>query len=143
MPVPHQYYIFGEHGDDTIWFQRGLPNTFEPIIGKNCVIGWGSIIDCLGQVIIEDNVFFGHRVMILTGGHDYTKFGMDRQLGAINGKPVTIKTGAWICSGAIITPGTVIGEHSVVAAGSVVVKNVEPYTVVGGNPAYKIKDIPH
>lgn len=140
---PHSYYVFGEHGDDTSFFQRGLPNTFEPIIGENCILGWGSIIDCLGQVTIEDNVFFGHRVMVLTGTHDYTKFGKDRIYKAIQSKPVIIKQGAWICSGAIINPGVTIGEHAVVATGSIVTKDVDPYTVVGGNPARFIKAIPH
>jgi len=133
---------FGLHGDDVIWFQRGLPNTFEPIIGENCIIGWGSLIDCLDQVTIEDYVFFGHRVMVLTGSHDYCKFGRARQE-TISSKPVTIRTGAWICSGAIICPGVTIGKHSVVAAGAVVTKDVKPYTVVGGNPAQFIKDIEH
>jgi acetyltransferase-like isoleucine patch superfamily enzyme len=75
------------------WFERGLPGACEPIVGKNCVIGWGSIIDCLGQVTIGDYTFFGHRVMILTGGHDYTKFGMERQLSSPPAKPVTIGIG--------------------------------------------------
>lgn len=134
---------FGSHGDDIIWFQRGLPNACEPVIGQNCVIGWGSVIDCLGQVTIEDNVFFGHRVMVLTGAHDYTLFGLERQMAAIPGQATTIKTGAWICSGAIICPGVTVGEHSVVGAGSVVTKDVPPYTVVGGNPARVIKEISH
>lgn len=143
MPYPKDYYVFGEHGDDTTWFQRGLPNTFEPIIGENCVIGWGSIIDCLGQVVIGNNVFFGHRVMILTGSHDYNKFGKDRQFGVVPGKPVTIGNGVWICSGSIICPGVVVGDNAVIAAGAVVTKNVLPYTIVGGNPAELIKEIPH
>jgi acetyltransferase-like isoleucine patch superfamily enzyme len=143
MPTPDGYYIWGAHGDDTLFFQRDTPESFEPIIGYNVCLGWGAVIDCLGQVVIEKNVFFGHRVMVLTGTHDYSRFGMDRQLEGITSKPVTIKEGAWICSGAIITPGTIIGEHSVVAAGSVVVKDVPPYTVVGGNPAQFIKEISH
>ncbi len=130
---------WGSHGNDILWFQRGLPNTCEPIIGQNCVIGWGSIIDCLGQVTIEDNVFFGHRVMILTGSHDYTLFGIDRQIKHVVGKPVTIKTGTWIASGAIICPDVQVGAHSVIAAGAVVTKDVPPYTIVGGNPAIFIK----
>lgn len=134
---------FGSHGDDILFFQRGLPGACEPIIGDNCVIGWGSIIDCLGQVTIEDNVFFGHRVMILTGMHNYNKFGLERQTKQIANKPVTIKTGAWIASGAIICPGVTLGEHSVIAAGSVVTKDVAAYTIVGGNPARIIKEIEH
>jgi len=132
---------WGLHGNDVIWFQRGLPNTHEPIIGDNCVIGWGALIDCLGQVTIEDDVFFGHRVMVLTGSHDYQLFGMDRQMAVKPGKPVTIKTGVWVASGAVICPGVVIGEHAVIAAGAVVTKDVPPYTIVGGNPAQVIKEI--
>ena len=45
----------------------------------------------------------------------------------------------WIASGAMILPGVTIGEGAVVTAGSVVVKDVEPWTVVGGNPAKMIK----
>lgn len=143
MAIPKDYYIFGTHGDDTIFFQKDVPEACQPIIGKNVCIGWGALIDCLGQVIIGDNVFFGHRVMVLTGTHDYRKFGQERQLTSITSNPVTIEEGVWVCSGAIICPGVVIGKHSVIAAGSVVVKNVPPFTLVGGNPAQIIKEIPH
>lgn len=134
---------FGSRGDDVVWFQREHADAHAPVVGKNCVIGWGSIIDCLGQVTIEDWVFFGHRVMILTSGHDPNEFGERRQMKHVPGRQVTIKTGAWICSGVIIYPGVTVGEHSVVAAGAVVVKDVAPYTMVGGNPAAFIKEIEH
>ena len=45
----------------------------------------------------------------------------------------------WVATGAVILPGVTIGEGAVVAAGAVVVKDVEPWTVVGGNPAKFIK----
>ena len=93
-----------------------------------------------GTVVIEDYVFFGHRVMVLARDHDYTAFNLDRQT-AISEKPIHIKQGAWIASGAIILGGVTIGEHAVVAAGSIVVNDVAPYTVVGGNPARYIKTI--
>ena len=134
--------MFGEHGDDTIWFQRGLLGVPEPIIGKNCILGWGALIDCIGQVTIGDECFFGHGVMILTGGHDYNKFGIERQNSATS-KPVTLGKGVWVGSRAIIMPGVVIGDHAVVGAGSVVTHNVDPYTIVAGNPARPIKAIPH
>ena len=50
-----------------------------------------------------------------------------------------IKSDAWIGMNAIIMPGVSIGEGAIVAAGSVVSKNVPPYTIVGGNPAKEIK----
>jgi acetyltransferase-like isoleucine patch superfamily enzyme len=51
----------------------------------------------------------------------------------------TIRHGVWIAPGCIILAGITIGENSIVGAGSVVVKDVEPYTIVAGNPARLIK----
>ena len=119
-------------GDAVRWFNRDVGH--EPTIGQHYVIGWNSLIDCVGQVTIEDWVFFGHEVMILTGGHDPELFEEARQKSHMP-KPVTIKRGAWIGTRATILPGVTIGEHAVVGAGSVVTKNVEAYTVVAGNPA--------
>jgi putative colanic acid biosynthesis acetyltransferase WcaF len=53
--------------------------------------------------------------------------------------PIRIGAGAWICAGAFVGPGVSIGDGSVVAARAVVVKDVEPWIVVGGNPAKFIK----
>ena len=46
---------------------------------------------------------------------------------------------AWVCAKSLVLPGVTIGEGAVVAAGAVVTKDVEPFTVVGGNPAKFIK----
>lgn len=54
---------------------------------------------------------------------------------------VKIEDDCWIGAGAIILNGITIGKGSVVGAGAVVTKDVEPYTIVGGNPAHKIRDI--
>jgi len=94
--------------------------------------------DGKGKVTIEDYVFFGHGVKILARGHNYNVFDMQRQRD-ITEKPIHIKQGAWIASGAIILGGVTIGKHAVVAAGSVVTKDVPDYAVVGGNPAKFIK----
>jgi acetyltransferase-like isoleucine patch superfamily enzyme len=122
------------------FFQLGFSCAKEPFIGNHCILSWGSLVDCAGQVTIEDYVFFGHRVFVLTGGHDYNLFNQERQ-DSILVKDVTIKTGAWIGTAAIVCPGVVIGEHSVVGAGAVVTKDVAPYTVVAGNPARFIRSI--
>jgi acetyltransferase-like isoleucine patch superfamily enzyme len=96
--------------------------------------------DNVGKVVIEDFVYFGHRVQVLARGHDYNYFNEERQL-KITEKPIHIKKGAWIGSGSIILGGVTIGIHSVVAAGSVVSKSVPDYAIVGGNPAKIIKYI--
>lgn len=96
--------------------------------------------DNLGKIIIEDAVFFGHHVQVFARGHDYRKYGVERQL-SVTEKPVHIKYGAWVGSGAIILPGVTIGENSVIGAGSVVTKNVPAYAIYAGNPARLIKRI--
>lgn len=108
-------------------------------LGRNVVLN-DAFLDLLAPVTIEDNVFFGHNVRILTGLHDVEKLGLERQC-AIVSRPVTIETGVWIASYAVILPGAHIGKNAVVAAGSVVSGRVEPYTVVAGNPARVIREI--
>jgi acetyltransferase-like isoleucine patch superfamily enzyme len=56
----------------------------------------------------------------------------------INTSPIIIKDKAWIGFNSIVMKGVTIGEGAIVAAGSVVVKDVDDYTIVGGNPARKI-----
>jgi acetyltransferase-like isoleucine patch superfamily enzyme len=56
-------------------------------------------------------------------------------------KPIVIERNVWIAAGATIIGGVTIGENSVVAAGSVVTKDVPPNTLVGGNPARVIRSI--
>jgi acetyltransferase-like isoleucine patch superfamily enzyme len=53
-------------------------------------------------------------------------------------RPITIKDNVWVGQNSIITPGVTIGEGSIVSAGSVVISDVPPYTVVAGYPARKI-----
>ncbi len=96
-----------------------------------------------GTISIEEHVFFGHNVSLLTGSHDITKFDQERQ----NRVPpmcndILVKRGAWIASNALIIGPCVIGEHAVVAAGSVVIRDVPPLSVVAGNPAKVVKTIP-
>ncbi|WP_461453691.1 acyltransferase [Mucilaginibacter sp.] len=79
---------------------------------------------------IGNNVNISTQVVIWTLHHDYNSPDF-----AQAGSPVIIEDYVWLCSRAIILPGVTIGEGAVVAAGAVVTKNVEPYTVVGGVPA--------
>lgn len=95
-----------------------------------------------GDIFIGDYVFFGHRCVLLVGSHDYTKYNLARQVTA-TGKNITIQEGAWIASCSIVLPGVTIGKHSVVAAGSVVSRDVPEYCVVAGNPARIIKRLAH
>lgn len=95
-----------------------------------------------GSVFVEDYVFFGHSVSVLTGTHDYNKFGRDRQVSVPDcDRDIIIKRGTWIASNATVLGGVIIGEHSVVAAGSLVKDDVPSYSIVAGIPAKVIKRI--
>ena len=86
------------------------------------------------KITIGTKVAISREAFICTASHDITK--PNRPLVTA---PITICDGVWIGARAIILPGVTIGEGAVVAAGSVVTKDVEPWTVVGGNPAKFIK----
>lgn len=97
-----------------------------------------------GKITIEDYVFFGHHVSILTGTHDYRKFDRARQEAIpTSGHDIIIRRGAWIASNATVLGPCEIGLHAVVSANSLVLESVPPYTIVAGIPARVISQIPH
>jgi acetyltransferase-like isoleucine patch superfamily enzyme len=96
-----------------------------------------------GVVTIGEYAFFGHNVSVLTGTHDWTKFGAERQVAVpSSGRDVVIEEGAWLSSNVIVVAPCRIGAHSVVGVGSLVMGDVEPYTVVAGSPAKVLRQIP-
>lgn len=86
------------------------------------------------KIKIGTKVAISREAFICTASHDISK--PNRPLVVA---PITVEDGVWIGARAIILPGVTIGEGAVVGAGSVVTKDVEPWTVVGGNPAKVIK----
>lgn len=108
-------------------------NPAKLIINEGCSIGPGVLLDSRCGLEIGKNVTIASETIIWTLHHDYN----DSNFKTI-GEKVVIGNYAWLCSRSIILPGVTIGEYAVIASGSVVTKNVEPYTVVGGVPAKKI-----
>ena len=110
------------------------------IIGNRVSIGAYDRIASAYSVTIEDDVVFAAFVHITDHSHGYEDISKPvMQQPIIHKGPVVIKKGAWLGFGAHVLSGVTIGENSVVAANSVVTKDVPPYTVVGGNPAKIIK----
>ncbi len=106
------------------------------VLGKNITINYGVTIISCGLVVIEDNVLIAPNVRIASVNHDY----YDRH-NTYHFKKVVIKENAWICIGSVISPGVTIGKNAIVAAGSVVTKDVPDDVMVGGNPAKIIKKL--
>jgi acetyltransferase-like isoleucine patch superfamily enzyme len=95
-----------------------------------------------GEITVGPYAFFGHRVAVLTGTHDITRFGRERQTAIPkSGRDVIIGEGAWLSSLVLVLGPCRIGPHSVVAAGSLVIHDVDPYTVVAGQPARLLRRI--
>ena len=95
----------------------------------------------LRNVSIGNDVMIAPEVYILHSGHDFTNKEITMRFQGEQFYPLTIiEDEVWIGARAIINAGKKIGKGAIVAAGSVVTKDVEPYTIVGGNPASFIKN---
>ena len=89
---------------------------------------------------IGARTLFGPSVQVYTATHPIDP--IPRGLGWESGAPIAIGNDVWVGGGAIILPGITIGDGAVIGAGAVVTKNVAPYTIVAGNPAKFIKNVP-
>ncbi len=110
-------------------------------IGNNCFIGDECLIDLANEVHMADHVTLAERVTVLTHlnvGYD------DHPLQTAfppRSEPVFLGEGCFVGAGSIIQSGVRIGERTLIAAGSVVTKDVAPHTLAGGVPAKVIRSL--
>lgn len=143
-------------GDDCLISATLVTNTAgsKIIIGNNVFIGGGTIIESAISIIIDDDVLISHSCLLQDSDNHSVKYSL-RKLDTADWKrnqhhnwditekePIIISKGAWIGAKAIILKGVTIGVGSIVGAGSVVTRNVPDWTIVGGNPAKIIREIP-
>lgn len=107
-------------------------------IGDYSGIGVNARIQ--GKVTIGSHVMMAPDVMIYTKNHEISRIDipMDQQGESLE-QPVVIGNDVWIGARAIILPGVSIGDGAVIGAGSVVTKDIKPFSVVGGAPAKVIR----
>ena len=104
-------------------------------IGDHVWIGEGVWIDNLAPVSIGSHVCISQGALLLTGNHNYKKKTFDLMVGKI-----TLADGAWIGDKSVVCPGVTCGSHSVLAVGSVAVKDLKPYFIYQGNPAVPVRE---
>lgn len=108
-------------------------------VGKNFFCNYNCTIIDVGKVTIGDNCLFAPNVAIYTAGHPVHpetrnttwEFGID----------VTIGNNVWIGGNVVICPGVTIGDNTVIGAGSVVTKDMPPWSICAGNPCKVIRQI--
>ena len=110
-------------------------------VGRRCKISSHTFI-CEG-VTIEDQVFVGHGVTFINDSYPRatTSTGDLQTEQDWKVEPTRVCQGASIGSGATILSNVVVGEHAIVGAGSVVTRDVPPYSIVAGNPARVLRSV--
>lgn len=106
-------------------------------IGDYSRVGIGNTI--IGPVTIGSNVMLAQNVVVSGMDHKYEDIDVPVSLQGVTSSPVVICDDSWIGANVVITKGLRIGKHAIVAAGSVVTRDVKDYCVVAGVPAKVIK----
>ncbi|SHM56839.1 Acetyltransferase (isoleucine patch superfamily) [Cyclobacterium lianum] len=108
-------------------------------VGDQSSIGPYAYIGCSGYIEIGNNVMMSPRVSIYSENHNFGDTGRPMIEQGVTRSFVKIEDDCWIASHAVILAGVTIGKGSVVAAGSIVTRDVPPFSLVAGNPAKVIK----
>lgn len=115
------------------------------ILGNNCSIGEDAHITAINSIRLGNNVLMGKKVLITDNAHGASLAELldiaPNMRPLISKGPVVIDDNVWIGEKASIMPGVHIGKGTIVAANSVVTKDVPPYCVVAGVPAVIIKKL--
>ena len=134
--VPFNKFILGTNStiEDFSTVNNGVGDL---IIGDNTLVGMSNVL--IGPVTIGNNVILAQNVVISGLNHAYKDINLPIKDQPVTTSMITIEDDCWIAANVVITAGVSIGRHSVVAAGSVVTKDVPPFSVAAGNPARVIK----
>mgnify|MGYP000969855493 FL=1 len=125
---------------DNVGFYYGTyiePCDEEIIIGSNTHFAPYCVL--YGPLSVGNNCAIAAHVVLASIGHSYVDIDIPIVEQPTSQKKIIIEDDVWIGANAVITPGVTIGKGSIIGAGSVVTKNVEPYSVMGGVPAKLIK----
>lgn len=146
LSVGARSYING-----TFYFERDMARLS---IGENSAINGGTMLVLSEQIVIGNNVWISYDCLLTDhDGHAIDPevrrrdlpnhlAGRPKNWKVVKKAPIVIEDDAWIGARAVILKGVTIGRASIVAAGAVVTRDVPPYTIVGGNPAMKIGEVP-
>ncbi len=109
------------------------------IVGDYSNIGPFSYIGCSGMISIGKNVMISPRVSLYAENHNFERTDLPMKEQGVTRSHITIEDDCWIAANAVILAGVTIGQGTIVAAGSIVTKDVPAHSIVAGNPAKVIR----
>jgi acetyltransferase-like isoleucine patch superfamily enzyme len=109
----------------------------DVLIGDRTRIGMSNVL--IGPVTIGNDVMLAQNIVLSGLNHGYQDITIIPHKQPVTKNKIIIEDEVWIGAISVIVAGVTLGKHAVVAAGSVVTKNVPAYSVVGGNPAKVIR----
>jgi acetyltransferase-like isoleucine patch superfamily enzyme len=121
-------------------------------IADNVLVGSESIVAAAASIVVEQDVLISYRCIITDSDNHSLRYSLRKNdlqawihnrhdWSVVKTAPVRICKGAWIGAAVIITKGVTVGEGAVCGMGSVVTRDVPPYTVVAGNPARVVREL--
>jgi putative colanic acid biosynthesis acetyltransferase WcaF len=99
-------------------------------VGTEASIAHQVDLYCVNQIAVGDHATVSQYAFLCTASHDVSDPHM-----RLTHAPISVADQAWVCAGAFVAPGVAVGEGAVVGARAVVTRDVEPWTIVAGNPA--------
>jgi len=128
--------LFGArlHGTAAVYPSARIWAPWNLTMGPHTAIDDRVEVYNVDRITLDEGAVVSQYAFLCTASHDITDPG--RRLVTA---PIRLARASWVCAGAFVNLGATVGEGAVVAARAVVTKNVEPWTVVGGNPARFLK----
>jgi acetyltransferase-like isoleucine patch superfamily enzyme len=134
--VPWNRFELG--ANSTIEDFAAINNGVGPvIIGDRTKIGLSNTI--IGPVTIGNDIRLAQNITLSGLNHNYEDINIPIHKQGVSTAPISIEDNTWIGANVVVLAGVTIGKHAIVAAGSIVTKDIPPYSVAVGNPARIIK----
>jgi len=133
-------------------FELGADSTIEDFSAINNGVGSVTIGDrtkiglsntIIGPVIIGNDIRLAQNITLSGLNHNYEDVSRPIHIQGVSTSPITIEDATWIGANVVVLAGVTIGKHCVIAAGSIVTKDIPSYSVAVGNPARVLKKYNH
>jgi len=133
-------------------FELGADSTIEDFSAINNGVGSVTIGDrtkiglsntIIGPVIIGNDIRLAQNITLSGLNHNYEDVSRPIHIQGVSTSPITIEDSTWIGANVVVLAGVTIGKHCVIAAGSIVTKDIPSYSVAVGNPARVLKKYNH